>query len=79
MADERATNPFMRWDSKSLANNVSAALPGASLDSPTAVFAATRQLKDKKLYMIFFQGTRIYHFGKHREEVERIVKSARFL
>lgn len=40
---------------------------------------AVGAVKDKKLYMIFFQGTRIYHYGKHLKEVEHIVASAKFL
>jgi hypothetical protein len=27
--------------------------------------------------MIFFQGTRIYHFGKDRDEAEHIIATAR--
>lgn len=40
---------------------------------------AVGAVKDEKLYMIFFQGTRIYHYGKHLKEVEHIVASAKFL
>lgn len=36
-------------------------------------------VRDEKLYMIFFQGTRIYHFGKYREEAEHIIASASFI
>ncbi|PRQ09444.1 hydroxyacylglutathione hydrolase [Enhygromyxa salina] len=50
IGDERATNPFVRWDSVTIKRSVHAALPDAPLDTPAQVFAATRQLKDKKLY-----------------------------
>jgi hypothetical protein len=32
-----------------------------------------------KLYLIYFEGTRLYHFGKYLNEVEQIVASARIL
>jgi hydroxyacylglutathione hydrolase len=50
IADERATNPFMRTHSATIRANVHAALPDAPLDTPAQVFAATRKLKDQKLY-----------------------------
>jgi hydroxyacylglutathione hydrolase len=50
IADERATNPFLRTDSATIRANVRAALPDAPLDTPAQVFAATRKLKDMKLY-----------------------------
>ena len=50
IADERATNPFLRGDSDTIRRSVAAALPDAPLTSPAEVFAATRALKDKKLY-----------------------------
>jgi hydroxyacylglutathione hydrolase len=50
MADERATNPFLRWDSETIRTKVAAALPEAPLRTPAEVFAATRKLKDLKLY-----------------------------
>ena len=50
IADERATNPFLRTDSSTLRANVARALPDAPLDTPAQVFAATRKLKDMKLY-----------------------------
>ena len=50
IADERATNPFMRWDSATIQRNVAAALPELPLTKPAEIFAATRALKDKKLY-----------------------------
>lgn len=36
-------------------------------------------VKGNRLYMIFFQGTRIYHFGKYLDEAEHIIASARFI
>jgi hydroxyacylglutathione hydrolase len=50
MGEEKATNPFLRWDSPTIQAKVRAAMPDAPLDSPVQVFAATRALKDKKLY-----------------------------
>ncbi|HVU02205.1 MAG TPA: hydroxyacylglutathione hydrolase [Polyangiaceae bacterium] len=47
---ERRTNPFLRGDSPALRARVAAAMPDRSLDSPEAVFAATRALKDRKDY-----------------------------
>jgi len=50
IAQERATNPFLRGDSPTIRARVGAALPEASLASPSEVFAATRKLKDSKAY-----------------------------
>jgi hydroxyacylglutathione hydrolase len=50
IADERATNPFLRTDSATIRASVARALPDAPLDTPAQVFAATRKLKDMKLY-----------------------------
>ena len=50
IATERATNPFLRWDSPTIQASVRAAMPEASLDGPARVFAATRALKDQKAY-----------------------------
>jgi hydroxyacylglutathione hydrolase len=50
IGEERATNPFVRWDSDTIKHSVRQALPDAPLDTPAQVFAATRELKDKKLY-----------------------------
>jgi hydroxyacylglutathione hydrolase len=50
IAEERATNPFLRTDSATIRANVARALPDAPLDTPAQVFAATRKLKDMKLY-----------------------------
>jgi hydroxyacylglutathione hydrolase len=46
IADEKATNPFLRVDSPELRASVHARLPDAS-DDPVAVFAAVRSLKDQ--------------------------------
>jgi hydroxyacylglutathione hydrolase len=43
---ERATNPFLRWDSIMLRASLSRMMPERVLDSEVAVFAATRHLKD---------------------------------
>jgi len=40
---------------------------------------AVGTVKDKKLYLIFFQGSRLYHYEKYLPEVENIVRSARLL
>ncbi len=50
IAEERATNPFVRHMSPTLLSNVKAALPDRSYDTPADVFAATRALKDRKDY-----------------------------
>lgn len=50
IGEERETNPFLRWDSATIQANVRAALPDASLESPSEVFAATRKLKDSAAY-----------------------------
>ena len=47
---EKATNPFLRSDSASVQAAVRAAFPEKELDSPAAIFAATRALKDSKAY-----------------------------
>lgn len=50
IAEERATNPFVRHHSESLRQRVAEAFPDRPLDSPEAIFAATRALKDRKDY-----------------------------
>lgn len=50
IAEERATNPFLRWSSPTIQAKLRAALPERPLGSPSEVFAATRALKDAKLY-----------------------------
>lgn len=47
--DELATNPFLRWHSRELVENVERQT-GKKLDTPEAIFAATRALKDTKGY-----------------------------
>ncbi len=51
IAEERATNPFLRPGSPSLRAEVARQLPGADLSTPAATFAATRRLKDTKAYL----------------------------
>jgi len=46
---ERGTNPFVRSDSEEIKANVESAL-GRKLGDPEEVFAATRELKDRKDY-----------------------------
>jgi hydroxyacylglutathione hydrolase len=50
IAVERTTNPFLRWDSSTIRAKLAAALPDAPLRTASEVFAATRKLKDIKLY-----------------------------
>ncbi len=50
IADELATNPFLRTDSEPLRQHVAQGMPEAVLDSPRAIFEATRRLKDKGTY-----------------------------
>jgi hydroxyacylglutathione hydrolase len=48
IAEERATNPFLRGDTPTLRQRVAAAMPQADLSTPVATFAAIRALKDRK-------------------------------
>ena len=50
IADELATNPFLRTHSQTIREKVHAALPDLPLDTSEQVFAATRKLKDLKHY-----------------------------
>jgi hypothetical protein len=45
MEEEMATNPFLRWDSQEIQQNLKNRFPDVSLD-PVSVFAQVRQLKD---------------------------------
>ena len=45
MEEEMATNPFLRWDSQEIQQNLKSRFPDVSLD-PVSVFAQVRQLKD---------------------------------
>ena len=45
MAEERETNPFLRWESKEIWENLKKHFPGVSQD-PVSVFRQTRELKD---------------------------------
>lgn len=47
IADELATNPFMRTRSPELLANLQAQVPELDASDPIAVFGATRQLKDQ--------------------------------
>jgi len=46
LADELATNPFLRWHSQEIQSNLRRQFPDVGSD-PIAVFAQVRQLKDK--------------------------------
>ncbi|MCA9555184.1 MAG: hydroxyacylglutathione hydrolase [Myxococcales bacterium] len=50
VADELATNPFLRHHSAPIRGRVAAAYPERDLSSAAEVFAATRQLKNDKVY-----------------------------
>lgn len=50
LAEEIATNPFLRSDSPELRERVARLMPEAKLETAQQVFAATRALKDRKLY-----------------------------
>lgn len=50
IANERATNPFLRTSSEQILAAVRAAFPERDFSAPSAVFAATRALKDAKGY-----------------------------
>ncbi len=47
---ELATNPFMRTDSLQIKDTLRQHMSGAELETAAGIFAATRALKDKKLY-----------------------------
>jgi hydroxyacylglutathione hydrolase len=46
MAEEKETNPFLRWDSREIRENLRKQFPNISL-SPVSVFAEIRRLKDQ--------------------------------
>lgn len=50
IAEERATNPFLRPGSPTLIERVRPSRPGLDVSDPAAVFAATRALKDTRAY-----------------------------
>jgi hydroxyacylglutathione hydrolase len=50
IGEERASNPFLRHHSAELVARLRAAMPDRALDTPAAIFAATRALKDRKDY-----------------------------
>ncbi len=50
LADELATNPFLRFDQPALIDQLKRAFPERDLQEPSQVFAATRALKDRKDY-----------------------------
>jgi hydroxyacylglutathione hydrolase len=50
IAEELATNPFMRHASPELQTSVRKAFPDRSLETPVEIFAATRALKDTRDY-----------------------------
>jgi len=47
IAEEKATNPFLRTDSAELAATVRGKVPGIPANDPIALFAAVRALKDR--------------------------------
>jgi len=47
IAEEKATNPFLRTDSPELAATVRGKVPGIPSNDPVALFAAVRALKDR--------------------------------
>jgi len=47
IADEKATNPFLRMDSAELAATVRSKVPGIPANDAVALFAAVRALKDR--------------------------------
>ncbi len=46
MAEEKETNPFLRWKSKDIQANLRSRFPAISSD-PVAIFAKVRELKDR--------------------------------
>jgi hydroxyacylglutathione hydrolase len=47
---ERQTNPFLRHDSPEIVASVARQMPESDLSTPERIFAATRALKDRKVY-----------------------------
>jgi hydroxyacylglutathione hydrolase len=47
---ERQTNPFLRHDSPEIVASVARQMPEIDLSTPERIFAATRALKDRKVY-----------------------------
>jgi hydroxyacylglutathione hydrolase len=45
MAEEKQTNPFLRWDSKELQSNANSGAAEVSVD-PVSIFARIRKMKD---------------------------------
>ncbi|MEM6994511.1 MAG: hydroxyacylglutathione hydrolase [Myxococcota bacterium] len=50
IAEERATNPFLRFGADGVVQRLREAWPDRDLSTPAEVFAATRALKDRKDY-----------------------------
>jgi hydroxyacylglutathione hydrolase len=50
LAEERATNPMLRWDSPELTREVARQSPGLDTTDAQAIFTATRKLKDSGAY-----------------------------
>ena len=46
IAEEKETNPFLRWESREIRENLKKRFPNLSLN-PVSVFAQVRQLKDQ--------------------------------
>jgi hydroxyacylglutathione hydrolase len=46
IAEEKATNPFLRWESREIQENLKKRFPDLPLN-PVSVFAKVRQLKDQ--------------------------------
>ncbi|MGH7770719.1 MAG: hydroxyacylglutathione hydrolase [Candidatus Binatia bacterium] len=46
MAEEKQTNPFLRWDSKEIQENLKSRFPNLGSD-PVSIFAKVRELKDQ--------------------------------
>jgi hydroxyacylglutathione hydrolase len=64
IAEERATNPFLRADSPELVDTLARLLPGVTLASELDVFRAARALKDTKRHRMLppppaFRGLRL--------------------
>jgi hydroxyacylglutathione hydrolase len=50
LAEELATNPMLRWDAAELRTNLQKHVPDVDLTGDSAVFTATRKLKDSGAY-----------------------------
>ena len=74
VVDGRNLRPAKFGDADGFRFEMSLTLP----DDIDRELAAAGAVRDGKLYLITFEGTRLYHYARHLPEFERIVASVRF-